>query len=69
VGSLTWHFLLFILKNLERISLNESRFLRKEHARLGQEAVVQRQIVELTRELEAAPVSMLHERGRATAAE
>jgi hypothetical protein len=49
--------------------LNKSRFLREEHARLGQEAVVHRQVVELTHKLEAARASVLHERGRATAAD
>jgi hypothetical protein len=56
------------LKNLERISLDKSRFLREEHAWLGKEAVVQRRVMELTQELEAARASVLHECGRVTAA-
>jgi hypothetical protein len=50
------------LKSLEGISLNKSRFLQEEHARLRQEAVAQRRIRELARELEAARVSELFER-------
>jgi hypothetical protein len=50
------------LKNLERISLSKSRFVREE-------AVVQRRVEELTCELEAAGGSVLHECERAIAAE
>jgi hypothetical protein len=49
--------------------LNKSRFLWEEHAWLGQEAVAQRWVMELTHELEAARVLVLHEHGRTTAAE
>jgi hypothetical protein len=44
--------------------LNKSGFLWEEHARLGQEAVAQRWVEELARELEAARVSELRERDR-----
>jgi hypothetical protein len=57
------------LKNLERILMSKSRFLREEHTRLGQNAVAQRWVEELTCELEVARESKLLERERMTAIE
>jgi hypothetical protein len=51
------------------ILLKKSWFLGEEHVWLGQEAVAQRRVVELTHELEAARASVLHEHGHVTAAE
>jgi hypothetical protein len=62
-------FLTFRFEEPKRISFSKSQFLREEHARLGQEALAQRRVEELTRELEAAQGSTLHEHERATAAE
>jgi hypothetical protein len=49
--------------------LNKSWFLQEEHTRLGQEAAAQPRVVELTHELGAAQVSVLHECGHTAAAE
>jgi hypothetical protein len=54
---------------LEGISLSKSRFLREEHAQLGQETVAQRWVEELNYELEVSRALVLHEQGCATAAE
>jgi hypothetical protein len=57
------------LKSLEGISLNKSRFLREEHARLGRKAAVLRRVGELIHELEATWASELRKHDRATVAE